>query len=88
MSGHSEITGVPPREVSPPRLPKLCGADVELGNFIEGVQRAGGSGSEASRALLREIDGIRGATTRGDGQGEEAEAGRGEEASHRANRKP
>jgi hypothetical protein len=38
-------------------LPKLCGADVELGNFEAGVERAGGTGYEASRALLAEIEG-------------------------------
>ena len=38
-------------------LPKLCGADIELGNFIVGVERAGGTGYEASRALLAEIKG-------------------------------
>jgi proteasome accessory factor A len=43
-----------PRDL--PRVPKLCGADVELGNFILG-RRGGeeGTGGEASRALLREI---------------------------------
>ena len=40
------------------RLPKLCGTDVEVGNFILGVDRAIGSGAEASRALLREIEGF------------------------------
>jgi proteasome accessory factor A len=40
------------------RLPKLCGADVELGNFILGVERANGSGGEAARALLREFHGF------------------------------
>ena len=39
-------------------LPKLCGADVELGNFILGLYRPRGTGSEASRAVLREIDGV------------------------------
>jgi proteasome accessory factor A len=39
------------------RLPKLCGTDVEVGNFILGIERATGSGAEASRALLREIEG-------------------------------
>jgi proteasome accessory factor A len=39
-------------------LPKLCGADIELGNFIAGENRAGGTGYEASRALLAEIDGL------------------------------
>ncbi len=37
--------------------PRVCGADIELGNFIEGAEVAGGSGFEASRALLAEIDG-------------------------------
>lgn len=37
------------------RLPKLCGADIELGNFILGLERSSGTGHEASRALLREI---------------------------------
>jgi proteasome accessory factor A len=35
--------------------PKLCGADIELGNFILGLQRPDGTGDLASRALLREI---------------------------------
>jgi len=39
-------------------LPKLCGADIELGNFIAGVDRAGGTGFEASRALIAEIEGL------------------------------
>ncbi len=38
------------------RVPKLCGADIELGNFVLGLERVGGSGYEASRALLREIE--------------------------------
>ncbi len=37
------------------RVPKLCGADIELGNFILGTGRDG-TGPQASRALLREID--------------------------------
>jgi len=36
-------------------VPKLCGADVELGNFVLGVDRVGGTGWEASLTLLREI---------------------------------
>ena len=39
-------------------MPKLLGADVELGNFLVGVIRPGGTGPEASRALLREFDGV------------------------------
>jgi hypothetical protein len=40
------------------RVPKLVGADFELGNFILGVERSGGSGPEAARLLLAEIEGI------------------------------
>jgi proteasome accessory factor A len=39
-------------------VPKLCGADVELGNFILGLNGKGRTGFEASRLLLREIDGL------------------------------
>ncbi len=39
-------------------VPKVIGADVELGNFIEGLQSRYGSGHEASRLLLREIAGV------------------------------
>ena len=43
-------------------LPKLCGADSELGNFITGLPSGltgrDGTGFQASRALLREIDGV------------------------------
>lgn len=39
-------------------IPKLVGADFELGNFILGLERSGGTGAEASRALLRQIDGV------------------------------
>ena len=38
-------------------VPKLIGADVELCNTILGIQEPGEGGAEASRALLREIDG-------------------------------
>ena len=38
-------------------LPKLCGADVELGNFLLGVESAKGTGAIASQLLLREIAG-------------------------------
>jgi proteasome accessory factor A len=40
------------------RLPKVCGGDLELGNFILGLQRSGGTSFEASRALLAEIKGV------------------------------
>ncbi|MDQ2976161.1 MAG: proteasome accessory factor PafA2 family protein [Acidobacteriota bacterium] len=39
-------------------VPKLCGADIELGNFVLGVNSQGGTGYFASRALLREIEGL------------------------------
>jgi Pup amidohydrolase len=39
-------------------LPKLCGADIELGNFIQGLDLPGGTGGMASRALLREMPGV------------------------------
>ncbi|MBP6965317.1 MAG: proteasome accessory factor PafA2 family protein [Armatimonadetes bacterium] len=42
------------------RCPKICGADMELGNFILGMERANGTGYEASRALLREVRGVSG----------------------------
>ena len=37
-------------------VPKLVGADFELANFILGVERSNGTGPEAARALLAEID--------------------------------
>lgn len=39
-------------------LPKLSGADLEFANFYTGVDAAGGTSFEASRALLREINGL------------------------------
>lgn len=42
----------------PRSIPKLVGADFELGNFILGLERREGTGPEASQALLREVDGI------------------------------
>jgi proteasome accessory factor A len=45
-------------ETSTRALPRLCGADIELGNFIVGVEHARGTGHEASRALLAEIKGL------------------------------
>jgi len=40
------------------RLPKLCGGDLELANFVLGRDSATDTCAEASTALLREIDGI------------------------------
>lgn len=43
-------------------LPKVCGADYEFQNFISGLARPEGTGFEASRLLLRQIDGYAGDT--------------------------
>ena len=40
------------------RVPKLCGGDLELGNFVTGLAGTGCSGATASRALLAEFDGL------------------------------
>jgi len=40
------------------QVPKLCGGDIELGNFVFGLNHTQETGSEASRALLREIPGL------------------------------
>jgi len=42
------------------RTPKLIGIDSELGNSVLGLERRGGTGPEASRLLLDEIDGFPG----------------------------
>lgn len=39
-------------------IPKLVGADFELGNFILGLESRDGTGPEASLALLRQVDGV------------------------------
>lgn len=46
-------------------VPKLCGADIELGNFVLGVNERSGTGRFASRALLSEIEGLSGETRNG-----------------------
>jgi len=43
---------------TPRRVVKLCGGDIELGNFIQGLERSQGTGGEAAHALLREIQGL------------------------------
>jgi hypothetical protein len=43
------------------RLPRINGADVELGNFILGRDTASSTAYEASRAVLRRIEGVRAA---------------------------
>ena len=48
-------------KVSPPleeQVPKLCGGDIELGNFVFGLNHTHETGFEASRALLTEIPGL------------------------------
>lgn len=40
------------------RLPILCGADIELGNFVLGLNRVDGTAQIAAVALLREIEGL------------------------------
>jgi proteasome accessory factor A len=40
------------------RVPKLCGADIELGNFVLGRDDPRGTGAAASRALLGKIEGV------------------------------
>ena len=44
----------------PARLPKVCGLDAELGNFIIGPSGATGTGYAAARALIAEMDGFPG----------------------------
>jgi len=39
-------------------IPKMLGADIEVGNFVKGMECHEGTGHHASRALLREIDGL------------------------------
>jgi proteasome accessory factor A len=49
-------------------IPKLCGADVELGNFVTGIERPEGSGAQASRVLLRALAARTGAVPAEGGQ--------------------
>jgi len=39
-------------------VPKLCGGDYEVGNFVLGLDSPQGTGSIASRALVEQVDGI------------------------------
>ena len=39
-------------------IPKLLGSDVEMGNFILGLDSKTGTGDEASRALMHEVIGV------------------------------
>ena len=41
-----------------PRVPKVCGADMELGNFVLGLPSRDGTGDVASRLLLSQVEGI------------------------------
>lgn len=51
-------SGSPPRAPANPRVPKLCGADVELGNLVLGLEHSRGTGALASHLLLREFHGL------------------------------
>jgi len=57
MNDHRELHGASPKCRSA-RVPKLCGGDIELGNFMLDAHHRGGTGNEAARALLREVDGL------------------------------
>ena len=48
--------------MKPPNLPKLCGGDIELGNFLTGVESLDGTGNRAAVALLKKINGVSGRT--------------------------
>jgi proteasome accessory factor A len=48
----------------PPTLPKLIGYDGEVGNYIEGLNRRGGTGREASQLVIREVSGVTGFSNR------------------------
>jgi len=45
-------------DTGPEAVPKLIGADIELGNCVVGVNRPNGTGYLAARMLLREILGV------------------------------
>ena len=47
-----------PRAETRRAMPILCGADIELANFVASAEPACGTGYEASRALLAEIEGM------------------------------
>ncbi len=53
-------TGAASRGDPTPRVPKVVGADAELGNLITGLLREQGTGHLASRAVLRKVDGLPG----------------------------
>jgi len=52
----------PLHEPPPELVPKIIGADVEVANFILGSPYVSRTGPEASRLLLREIDGVPGSS--------------------------
>jgi len=45
-------------------LPKVIGYDGEVGNYISGLESRNGTGREASQALIREVAGVTGLSTR------------------------
>jgi len=60
LTGEEAISSAAGARASRPRrqVPKLCGADVELGNFVLGRNDSSGTGAAASRALLRKVEGV------------------------------
>src|ERR1043166_4051773 len=53
---------------APKATPNVLGSDGELGNFVLGLERENGTGAIASRALLREIEGVPGLADAAPGQ--------------------
>jgi hypothetical protein len=54
----SEGTAPHNLDIDHDRVPKVCGADVELGNFLLGMESPMGTGGIASKLLLRQICGV------------------------------
>lgn len=50
--------------MTPRAVPKLCGADVELGNYVVGARTPGGTGREAARDLLAAMADVAGGVGR------------------------
>lgn len=58
MNTNSNNSKTNPDMFNAESIPKILGADIEVGNFVRGMECPGGTGYQASRALLREIDGL------------------------------
>lgn len=59
LSGQRDRARVVTRAPASVGVPKLCGADIELGNFVLGPEGSSGTGHVASRALLSKVEGLR-----------------------------